>query len=99
MTSFFSIQQVKLLSELKISVEIRMGEVELSAEELIELCDGKLFRFPVLKGHLVTLCIGNEIIAEGKLVAKGADTFIEIIRTPIGSSEETNAIRRSIVSL
>ena len=90
-----NLSQSKLLSELVIPIQITLGEISISAAELIDLRGGEHFPIHIEKESPVTLVVAGEAIAKGKIVKE--NSVISVLITEIHSdSWETNAPIRSI---
>jgi len=83
-----NLSQAKLLSELVIPVQIILGELPLSAAQLIDLRGGEYFPLLLEEDSLVTLVVSGEAIAKGKLV-KDESSICVLITEIISDNIET----------
>ena len=76
-----NLSQAKLLADLVIPVQIVLGELSLSAAQLIDLRAGEQYQLELDEYSLVTLVVSGEPIARGKLVKDNSDIYIQITET------------------
>lgn len=74
-----SFTQAKLLSQLTVPVEVEIGELELSVEDIIDLFPGEAFEFAFDPLSPLSLRIGGSEIAKAKFVLVESRLALEII--------------------
>ena len=85
--SVLSKRQLRCLSEIQVQLEVDIGRLQMSAEELIDLVPGKIFEFHFDPNEAVLLRVGEECIASAKFVVRDDVLALEILSTD-GSKEE-----------
>lgn len=70
--------EAQLFRDLGVKVAVEMGEVEMTALQLLNLCSGAAFKVQVVPEHEVKLSFEGEVVASGKLVQDGDEFLIEI---------------------
>ena len=85
-----SMQQAKLLSEVQFSVGVEIGELSMSAEELIDLLPGHVFEFAFDPLEPVVLSVGEEEVAKARFVTRDGSLALEIISVGMGRENEKN---------
>lgn len=71
-------RQTKLLSDLRVDLQIVLGTLELTAEQLVDLTPGAEINCGFEVGSSVFLCMGEEIIAKGELFLRDDQLGVEI---------------------
>lgn len=79
-SSRLTIEQVKFLNDVKVPVSIELGELSLSAAQLIDLLPEQVFELAVNDELPVALKVSGEIIALAQLVALDSGLGVEIVR-------------------
>lgn len=64
-------KRLELLKDVKVSLHIRVGETELTVDELMALKSGSVVKFPRLVNETMELMLANEVVARGEFVAVG----------------------------
>jgi len=73
-----SIKQAQALSQVEVTVDITLGEISLSLEELIDLAPGRLFELSSLGTTPLELKVSGESIATAYLKTDGEKIYAEI---------------------
>ncbi len=79
MQTTLTANQAKFLSEIEVNLGVEIGELELSAEDLIDLYSGQIFEFSFEPTNIVRLRVGEEQVATAKFVRQGENLALEII--------------------
>ena len=74
-----SFEQVRLLSEVSVTLSIECGEIKINAEELLDLVPGKTFEVPIAKDALLYLRIGDEVLASARFIRQGTELGLEVL--------------------
>ena len=82
-----NLSQAKLLSDLVIPVQISLGELSLTAKQLIDLRSGEHFPLQLEEYSPITLIVSGEAIAKGKLVKDDSSFCVLITELIFGESE------------
>lgn len=85
-----NLSQARLLSELVIPVQVILGELSLSAAQLIDLRGGEHFPLLLEEDSEVSLVVSGEAIAKGRLV-KDELSICVLITEIISDTLETTA--------
>lgn len=64
-------QRFDLIKNLKVALHIRVGQSEITVDELMALKDGSIVKFNQLVNEPMELMLDSEVIARGELVAVG----------------------------
>lgn len=74
--------QLRLLSDIQLEVALEVGQIILSAEQLLDLHQGQVFEVELDEKLPVTLRIGGEMIAEARFVLSDEQLALEILALP-----------------
>ena len=77
--SLFSHEQVKLLSDLKFSIGVQIGGLNVSAHQLLDLSPNQFFEFEINPYTKLSLFIEGEKIATAKFISVNDKLGIEIM--------------------
>lgn len=91
-----NLSQAKLLSELVIPIQISLGELSISASQLIDLRGGEHFPLNLEDQSPVTLIVSGEGVARGKLVKDESSIYVlvtEIIPCALETAAPNHPIR------
>lgn len=77
-------RQVRFLSELQVEVRILLGSIQITGEQLLDLTSGSALECGFELGADVQLLVGDELLAEGKLVRDDGQLFVEIAQLAEG---------------
>lgn len=66
--------------ETKIGLQVCIGKMNLSLQELADMQKGELLQVVWTPGQVVTVLLGEERIAEARLVTDGEAVFAEIVK-------------------
>jgi len=77
--STFSHEQVKLLSDLKFSIGVQIGGLNVSAHQLLDLSPNQFFEFEINPHTKLSLFIEGEKIATAKFISVNDKLGIEIM--------------------
>lgn len=77
-----SLHQARFLAELQVEVGVEIGELRLSAEQLLDLQEGQVFELLCAADRPVVLRMGGETIAQGRLVLHEERLCVEISSHP-----------------
>lgn len=83
-----NLSQAKLLSDIAVPVQVFLGELALTAAQLIDLRSGEYFPLHLDKESPVMIAVAGEVIAKGKLI-KDKDTVCVLITEVFSASQET----------
>ena len=75
-------QQIKFLQDLKIAVQVRVGDLIFNAEQVIELAPGQIFEFAIKPESQLALYVDNEQIATAKFAMIEDNLGLEILSVP-----------------
>ena len=79
--SSFSHEQVKLLSDLKFSIGVQIGGLNVSAHQLLDLSPNQFFEFEINPYTKLSLFIEGEKIATAKFISVNDKLGLEIVET------------------
>ena len=82
-----NLSQAKLLSELVIPVQVSLGELSLTASQLLDLNTGEHFPLSIEENSPISLIVSGETIAKGRLVSDGSLIYILITEIQHETSE------------
>lgn len=71
--------QAKILSEASVNLNVDIGSISMSIEDLIDLMPGEVFEFQLEKGKIVKIKLDAKTIAEAKFVKKDGSYALEIV--------------------
>ena len=71
--------QAKFLSEVQVLVGVEVGELSISAAELIDLLPGHVFEFRLGEQTRLSLRVGGEKIGEAELVEENGELALRIV--------------------
>lgn len=91
-----NLSQAKLLSDIVIPVQVSLGELVLTAAQLIDLRSGEHFPLHLDLESPVTIVVAGEVIAKGKLVKDQAVVCV-LITEVLSETEETSSPNYPIV--
>ena len=83
-----SLRQAKLLNEVKAEISVELGEIVLSADQLIDLVPGSVLEFAVDAQRPLTLRLYGELLGTGVVVRNGEELGLEILSLA-ATAEET----------
>ena len=86
-------RQAKLLSDLRVELQVVLGTLELTGEQLVDLTPGVELNCSFEANSAVTLCLGEEKIARGQLFIREEELVVEI--TEILPSEAGIGLQKS----
>ena len=69
----------KLLAELRVVMTVRIGVLEITGQELLDLIPGRSFSFEFSPEKTLELCVGDEVVAHARLVQEDDTVFLEVI--------------------
>lgn len=75
-----------------ISVQVRLGNLEISIGELLALTPGQLFEYRHSPDQVLMLTIGEECVAEAIFVEEGSKTMLEIRTVPSAAESSSTEI-------
>ncbi len=64
-------KRLQLLKDVKVSLHIRVGETELTVDQMMALKNGSVVKFARMVNEPMELMLANEVVARGELVAVG----------------------------
>lgn len=85
-----SLPQAKRLAEITVPVEVEVGKLELSLEDLIDLFPGETFEFAFDPLAPLSLCMRGSEIAKAKFVLLEGKLALEIIAVGEKDAEMPN---------
>jgi len=71
-------EQVKRLAELTLPLDIKIAEIELTAEDILTLEPGSLVKVSLPESLEVILLIAGEAFARGRLLREEGQVYVEI---------------------
>ena len=77
--SLFSNEQVKLLSDLKFSIGVQIGGLNVSVHQLLDLSPNQFFEFEINPYTKLSLFIEGEKIATAKFISVNDKLGLEIV--------------------
>lgn len=83
-------KQAKFLADIQVAVSVRLGELQMSAEQLIDLIPGNIFSFPIDTAAEVKLVVGEEEVARAHFVEVDGELLLELtaVKNDDGCSRE-----------
>lgn len=70
--------QASLLSNLQVELEVELGKVKLTMEDLLDLSPGRLLDYVLEDAPTVSLRLAGTRLARGRLVKREDKVFVEI---------------------
>lgn len=67
------------VSEIGIGIQVEIGSLELSVQDLIDLSSGQTFEYEFDPMRPVTLCVGEEKIAQARFVQEDDRLLLQIV--------------------
>lgn len=74
-----SLEQAKFLSEVPVTLGVEIGNLLLSAEQLIDLLPGQVFEFQFDPHLPVRLLLGEEHVGSARFVMHGEQLALEVV--------------------
>ncbi len=80
-------QQAKLLSDIKVPINVEIGGVVISAEDIINFSSEQVLNFNFNPTSEVSLRVGSEVIAYGQLVICDGSLAVKITSTDVSCED------------
>jgi hypothetical protein len=77
---YLSRQQANVLADIPVTLGVKVGTLNITAGELIDLFPGQTFEFEFDPLATLKLCLGDEEVAEARFILQGTELALEITR-------------------